>query len=73
MEEQSEQDEDDAGLDTEALRQKLSAAPKYGANARLLLLNAARALAAEEEARGIQPGKGDNRNWGTASTHNSMT
>ncbi|KIZ03924.1 hypothetical protein MNEG_4039 [Monoraphidium neglectum] len=57
MEEQSEQDEDDAGLDTEALRQKLSAAPKYGANARLLLLNAARALAAEEEARGIQPGK----------------
>lgn len=45
-------------LDPEALREKLGTAPRHGANARLLLLNAARALAADEEASGIRPGKG---------------
>ena len=55
----AEQEGDDGALSTDALRQSLAAAPKYGANARLLLLNAARAVAQDEAASGIKPGKGD--------------
>jgi len=43
--------------DPDALRTALDAAPRYGLNARQLLLNAARAIAAEEVAEGIRPGR----------------
>lgn len=49
------------GTDADALRAALATAPRHGANARHLLLQRARAVAAEESAAGVRPGRGEPR------------